>query len=267
MRINRACLATATLFLVASFLPSLVVAQITDLRERDTCRDLSRARLPVTLCHIPPEAPENAHTIVVNSSAVPPHLDHGDSLGECPGECDGPPSPVPKTGSIECWEYPPGVAPFIISCAGTGTDGEYQVGVSAYPRFTDNSDGTVTDNLTGLNWLKDAECFEAMNWMDALSQASTLADGACGLTDASVAGDWRLPNVRELLSLIDYGQLDPALPLGHPFLGVQEQTFWTSTSTAGGPPAYAWTVRMTIGVAYDYQQQQLLLVWPVRGGM
>ena len=90
-----------------------------------------------------------------------------------------------------------------IDCAGTGQDGEYQAGVSVDPRFTDNGDGTVTDNLTGLIWLKDADCFGSRNWTNALSDANTLADGSCGLTDGSVAGDWRLPNVRELQSLID----------------------------------------------------------------
>ncbi len=39
----------------------------------------------VTICHIPPGNPDNAHTIVVGAPAVPAHLDHGDSLGECGG--------------------------------------------------------------------------------------------------------------------------------------------------------------------------------------
>lgn len=38
----------------------------------------------VAICHIPPGNPENAHTIVVGAAAVDAHLDHGDSLGECP---------------------------------------------------------------------------------------------------------------------------------------------------------------------------------------
>ena len=47
----------------------------------------------------------------------------------------------------------------IIDCAGTGQDGELQAGVAwPEPRFIDNRDGTVTDNLTGLMWLKDAGC-------------------------------------------------------------------------------------------------------------
>lgn len=39
----------------------------------------------VTVCHIPPGNPENAHVIVVGAPAVPAHLDHGDFLGECVG--------------------------------------------------------------------------------------------------------------------------------------------------------------------------------------
>jgi hypothetical protein len=37
----------------------------------------------VAVCHIPPGNPSNTHTIVVGESAVPAHLAHGDSIGEC----------------------------------------------------------------------------------------------------------------------------------------------------------------------------------------
>jgi hypothetical protein len=37
----------------------------------------------VTICHIPPGNPDNAHTITVSENAVPAHLAHGDTLGEC----------------------------------------------------------------------------------------------------------------------------------------------------------------------------------------
>jgi hypothetical protein len=40
----------------------------------------------VTICHIPPGNPENAHTIVVGGSAVAAHLAHGDFEGECDGD-------------------------------------------------------------------------------------------------------------------------------------------------------------------------------------
>src|SRR5262249_14576398 len=129
------------------------------------------------------------------------------------------PARVPQTGQTECYS-----TLSVIPCAGTGQDGEFQAGV-AFPaqRFRDNRDGTVRDNLTGLVWLQDANCFPGdfgpglMKWQDALSLANNLAHGQCGLSDRSVAGDWRLPNVKELQSLIDFGQLSPALPADHPF--------------------------------------------------
>ena len=146
-------------------------------------------------------------------------------------------APVPKTGQTICYDAG-GTA---ISCTGTGQDGEYQRGVAwPAPRFTDNDDGTVTDNLTGLIWLKDASCSDlagtdydgAGSWTTALSAANSLANGMCGLTDGSSAGDWRLPNVQELLSLIDYGRNSPSLPVDHPFTGVQPSYHWSSTTVA-----------------------------------
>ena len=48
-----------------------------------------------------------------------------------------------------------------------GDDGDLQQGVTwPDPRFRDNSDGTITDYLTGLMWLKDANCFGSMSWQD-----------------------------------------------------------------------------------------------------
>jgi hypothetical protein len=113
-----------------------------------------------------------------------------------------------------------------------GDDGDIQAGTPVpSPRFTDNGDGTIADNLTGLTWLKDAGCLGQQTWGNALAAANALADGnvACGLTDSSVAGDWRLPNRNELASLLDLGTLNPALPAGHPFLNVAS-VYWSSTT-------------------------------------
>lgn len=118
-------------------------------------------------------------------------------------------------------------------------DGTLLEGV-AWPdqRFTDNGNGAVTDNLTGLVWLKNANCFGPQSWAAALGSANTLASGACGLSDGSTAGQWRLPNIVELESLVDLSQYDPALPAGHPFSGVRtyygspnfyNYAYWTST--------------------------------------
>ena len=77
----------------------------------------------------------------------------------------------------------------------TGDDGDLETGVVwPSPRFTDNSDGTVTDNLTGLIWLQDADAGDGTEtWANALSICNSLATGQQGLSDGSSAGDWRLP--------------------------------------------------------------------------
>ena len=58
--------------------------------------------------------------------------------------------------------------------------------------FSDNGNGTVTDANTGLVWLKNANCFGKVTWQAAMDAAAVLADGQCGLTDGSTAGQWRL---------------------------------------------------------------------------
>jgi hypothetical protein len=148
----------------------------------------------------------------------------------------------------------------------TGDDGDLKRGVSwPAPRFEDNADGTITDHLTGLIWLKNANCGEIMNWNDALTYCNNLASGSCGLTDGSVVGDWRLPNRKELLSLVDYSRSYPALPQGHLFDNVQSSYYW-SASTNAGSTFSAWYVYMYHGYVYYYYKSYALYVWPVRGG-
>jgi hypothetical protein len=174
---------------------------------------------------------------------------------------DGVAPGVPKTGQAGCW----GVIGDPVNCSGTGQDGEYLVGiVSPDPRFTDNGDGTVTDNLTGLIWLKNANCFPSGSWAGALESSNTLASGSCELTDRSAAGDWRLPNFRELQSLLDYTQHDPPLPEGHPFSVVPPNRWWSSTSFAG-VTSFAWSVSLTGGFGTINDKTTAGYVWPVRG--
>jgi len=122
----------------------------------------------------------------------------------------------------------------VISCTGTGQDGDLQKGVAwPSPRFADNGNGTVTDRLTNLIWLKNANCYGARNWEQALADANGLNTGECGLSDGSTAGQWRLPNVREQQSPINYGRFNLALPSGHPFSGMQTSNYWSSATYAG----------------------------------
>lgn len=156
------------------------------------------------------------------------------------------PAPVAQTGQTRCWDSG-GVR---IPCAGTGQDGDIQAGVKwPDPRFTEDANGTITDNLTGLIWLRDANCFGLRTWAQALEDANTLHTGECGLTDGSRPGDWHLPNVHELLSLFDFENFRPVLPTGHPFPNVQQgtenTTYWASTTLAFQPRVAAWRVNFT----------------------
>ena len=154
---------------------------------------------------------------------------------------------LPVTGQTGCWN----ASGASVACLGTGQDGDQTVGTPwPIPRFTDNSDGTVTDNLTGLFWLKDAGCIAGLTWQGALTLAATLeGDGSrCSLSDDSLAGAWRLPNTNELESLLAFSSSDttPPLPAPNPFTNALNAYYWTST-TYVPTPQYAWTIGFIAG--------------------
>jgi hypothetical protein len=147
----------------------------------------------------------------------------------------------------------------------TGDDGYREDGIAwPDPRFTDNGDGTVTDNLTGLIWLQDISRFGQRTWAQALDDCNSLADDGTTLTDGSVAGDWRLANVKELLSLIAFGNYSPAFPTVHPFSNVQSSYYWSSTTYASNTTR-AWRVGFGNGGMVSGDKSNDDYVWPVRG--
>ena len=184
-----------------------------------------------------------------------------------------PPAPIPQTGQTSCWDAS-GTA---ITCAGTGHDGELKNGVVwPNPRFTDNANGTVTDNLTGLIWLKNANCTDTvagiskssgyLTWANALTWSNNLASGACGLTDSSSAGQWHLPSVTELQSLLNDQQANFADWLSSQgFSSVQADNYWSGSSYAYNT-YNAWYVGMYGGFVYFNDKSVSYYVWPVRSG-
>ena len=95
--------------------------------------------------------------------------------------------------------------------------------------FVDNGDGTITDRATSLMWMK-ADSGRTMNWREALKYAENL--------EYADYDDWRLPNIKELQSIVDYSRapdaLDPAYRSAaiDPVFGLtaEESWFWTSTT-------------------------------------
>ena len=143
---------------------------------------------------------------------------------------------------------------------------------SPEPRFTDNGDGTVTDSLTGLIWLQDADCpasFPAslMTWQEALDWVDDLNTTAIACTNYTpmTFTDWRLPNIKELLSLADYGRT-PAIPRNKEFTNVRHD-YWSSSSFVKSP-SDAWMLNIVAGHSdRDFSKTlRTLSVWPVRGG-
>jgi hypothetical protein len=158
-----------------------------------------------------------------------------------------------------------------IPCDFQGAYAELIMGkTSPKPRFRDNCDGTVTDKLTGLTWLRSAGCLGSYDWQSALSAVRQFRQGACeragdwSLADGSGAGDWRLPTMDELCTLIDYGNRDPALPDGHPFLHIPSGFFWTST-TLDTYDKLVWVVYLQNGsTCYNEITNRAGHVLPVR---
>jgi Protein of unknown function (DUF1566) len=164
---------------------------------------------------------------------------------------------LPKTGQTTCSD----AAGAAIACAGTGQDGELQTGVAEpSPRFVVGTGATldcVTDNLTGLMWVKAPSAVIA-TWANALTAANDLM--LCGFID------WRLPNVNELESLVNSEAANGAVFLNtQGFTGVQADYYWSSSSDAVLVDG-AWFVDMRTGIVFVNPKSVSSYVWPVRAG-
>ncbi len=117
-------------------------------------------------------------------------------------------------------------------------------------KFVDNNDGTITDEATGLMWQKD-DSGKGMTWLAALELAET--------STANGYSDWRLPNVKELQSIVDYryapSSKGNAPAIDRTFFNCTETVneagdadygyYWTGTSACfqkGKPFYFAWYV-------------------------
>ena len=147
-----------------------------------------------------------------------------------------------------------------------GDDGYVQAGIDwPNPRFTDNTDGTVTDNLTGLMWLKDGGCIKENRWRDSLNAVADFNTNPGNYNCIEYAAnysDWRLPNVKELESLTNYGASDPAAWLNSEgFTDLKDSYYWSSTIHQVAP-FYKWLVGMRNGRRVPNPYHAL----PVRAG-
>ena len=147
----------------------------------------------------------------------------------------------------------------IVPCKGTGQDGEFQFGAYKEPRFKIQGE-IVEDLLTGLFWPQNANILGfPLPWEEALLVVKDLnRQNFLGFSD------WRLPNRRELRSLVFLEAKNPVLPPNHPFKNIFHGWYWTST-TAAINPRYAWNIHFGGGRMFYSRKDEERLLWPVRG--
>ncbi len=148
-----------------------------------------------------------------------------------------------------------------IPCNSSGQDAEYKIGqIRPEPGFTDLGQDLVRDELTKLVWPAKVNFFDfPLTWNEALQEVRKL-----NVQEFAGCKDWRLPNRRELRSILSHGQKKPVLPEKHPFRDVFLSWYWTST-TAAIAPAYAWYVHLEGARMFYGGKKQRYLAWPVRG--
>ncbi len=134
-------------------------------------------------------------------------------------------------------------------------------------RFTANGDGTVTDRATGLIW---KQCAEGLSGADCLTGSATTFTWQQVLQHAEAAvfagsALWRLPNKKELASLVEQRCYDPAINARFFPNTPVDDWFWSSSPGADGAD-FAWLVSFLSGyVGYGYKDYAFY-VRLVRGG-
>ena len=190
-------------------------------------------------------------------------FDHG-SMGNVPPTCSGlyvrsvragcsgmipPPQeahPLPDTGQEQSY---------------TETFGEDNDYIAPQPSYTDNGDGTITDDNTGLMWVKDGNSAGCNNgnpltWEEALS--------FCEGLDYAGYSDWRLPNIRECESIENAGESSPVIKTTY-FPNTVSNYYWSSTTNVSDV-LYKWTVDFNYGGVYTKKCHETNYIRPARAG-
>jgi hypothetical protein len=160
----------------------------------------------------------------------------------------------------------------------SGDDGDLEMGIAwPDPRFVDNGNGTITDQLTGLMWIKDANLMitrdpdfdqddtvndGAVTWQHAIDYATKLrTENYLGYSD------WRIPNVNEMDSICSAEMWSQKTWLeSKGFINVDTYLYWTSTTSfqSADFALIFWAGKLGIGEAHE--KSEYLYVFLVRGG-
>jgi len=208
---------------------------------------------------------------------------------------------LPATGQVSCWDF----QGLPVSCAATGHDGETQAGVAL--SYVDNGDGTITDQNTDLMWEKKSYDSSLHDWtstytwdkadapndiwtwvtklnntcandetVDCTAGGDADCTGVGGMCGFANHRDWRIPNYKELLSILDLENVEPAVdPIFNTNCAsgctvttcscTSSSWYWASSSYAGYA-IYAWLVYFKDGQVRFLHKGVNDSVRAVRGG-
>ncbi len=170
------------------------------------------------------------------------------------------------------------ISPLIFCCcflssihpAQAQTCNAYMVASTPDSQLTDNGDGTITDTVTGLSWKKcmegvtgnlcDTGAAASFTWRAALQRPGVVNGGGgfAGYTD------WRLPNIKELTSIVEEKCSGPAINLTR-FPNTLSSDVWSGSPYADYSD-YAWYVNFNYGNSFNYNRNSDFQVRLVRGG-
>jgi len=174
---------------------------------------------------------------------------------------------LPDTGQVKCYQA---VSPWAeIPCPAPGEplaqDGSYTINPLSY---SDNGNGTVTDNNTGLMWQKEDDGND-YNWYKASgtyeATYNPTSQDVCGTLNLGDHSDWRLPTNKELMTIVDYSILYPGPTIDTTyFSNTKSADYWLSTTYACGPDD-AWSVPFYYGFVWNSYKYSNFYVRCVRG--
>jgi hypothetical protein len=160
----------------------------------------------------------------------------------------------------------------------TGDDGDVQAGATL--DYTDNGDGTITDNNTRLQWAKKSSDGSIHDVDSTYTWEDAFAVYVAGLNTANFAGhnDWRLANAKELQSIVNYQNVEPAVSAAFNTGCAANCTvttcsctaasnYWSSTTSASEPTVAAWVVNFNFGFVAARNKSNERHVRAVRGGL
>lgn len=132
-------------------------------------------------------------------------------------------------------------------------------------RYVDNGDGTISDESTGLMWVRDPKAAgleKRYPWSQAIYR--------CEKLEYAGHKDWRLPNCNEILSIVDYSRFDPCIDTAFFEVGYvegqstkEEKVYWSSTTHAGNKN-WAWALGSKAGFVDHGDKAIPLFIRPVR---